>query len=265
MSEAGAIVFEAEIEDDRLIPIERSHLMWGRCRCGAAVLVAPGQRGRCSSCGLADAGHASPLSLPEGRELVPLGTGYPPKPPEAPEAYPVPLVTSRDEWDGSDAPSPVLKLAEKARAASWDVRVQRSRGCAPHASTGRPGAVKWRYAVVLASEDRRWSAYAVYAETGWASVMLWGAERPWFPSASVTDLAEYLAAGGEMGEEWYAGIRSRLAAADERARLRKLCDRGEHPGGVRIERLVTCSTCGNSWVFGTEPWRKPRKGSGEAL
>lgn len=256
------IEFEVEIEDDRLIPIERSHLMWGRCTCGARALVAEGRRARCSVCALADADSARPLSLPVGRELPPLGAGYPPAPAAAREAFPAPLVTSRDEWDGSGTPSPVVKLAEKAREALWSVRVQRSRGCAPHAATGRPGAVKWRYALVLASEDRRWSAYAVYAETSWASVMLWGAERSWFPLASVTDLTEYIAAGGEMSDEWYDAIRKRGVDAEIRRKARAQCDRGNHDrvGITMIDAMITCSMCGNSWPMGEEPWRKEKKG-----
>lgn len=258
------IEFEIEIEDDRLVPIERSHLMWGRCPCGARALVAEGRTARCSVCALADADGAREPARLAG--VTPLGQGYPPAPPVAREAFPAPLVTSRDAWDGSGAPSPVLKLAEKAREASWDVRVQRSRGCAPHAATGRAGAVKWRYAVVLSKDGGRRSAYAVYAETTWASVMLWGADRAWFPAASVSDLAEYVAAGGEMADGWYDAIRRRGADAEVRRKARAQCDRGNHGEARFIDNgLMGCSTCGNEWQSDGEPWRKTKSGSGEAL
>lgn len=261
----SGVEFEVEIEAERLIPIERSHLMWARCSCGASALVAAGQRAQCSVCALADADGAREPECVEG--LPALGQGFPPSAPVERQAFPTPEVTSRDEWDGTGCPSPVLKLAEKARAASWVVRVQRSRGCAPHATTGRPGAVKWRYALVLGREDGRWSAYAVHVEGSWPSVMLWGATRPWFPHASVTDLAEYIAAGGEMSDEWYAGIRARVAGSVARTKARAACDRGQHadPEFTGLSQMITCSICGNSWHMNDEPWRKTKKGSGEAL
>lgn len=264
----SGIEFEVEIEAERLIPIERSHLMWGRCSCGASALVAEGRRARCSVCALADADGARAPERPAG--LAPLGQGYPPAVVEAVEPFLAPVVTSRDEWDGTGCPSPVLKLAERARAASWDVRVQRSRGCAPHATTGRAGAVKWRHALVLVSEDRRWNAYAVYDSDGetWKSVMLWGRTRPWFPLASVTDLAEYVDVGGEMSDEWYAGIRERVLGGEVRRKARLACDRGQHAGAVPLSmnpRVISCSICGHDWVSGDEPWRKMKSGSGEAL
>jgi hypothetical protein len=126
-------------------------------------------------------------------------------------AFPAPEVTSRDPWDGvTGLPSAVAKLAEKARAASWRVRVQRSKGCAPHATHGAAGAVKWRYAVRCALEGR--GAYAVYDARGetWKSVMLWGRDCPVFPHASVTDLGVYLAAGGVMDADWYDAIRAHV-------------------------------------------------------
>lgn len=265
---SAGIEFEVEIEAERLISIENSHLMWGRCRCGASALVAPGRVPRCSTCALADAQQARELAPVDG--LPELGQGYPPAPAAEREAYPAPEVTSRDEWDGSGCPSPVLKLAERAREALWGVRVQRSRGSAPHATTGRPGAVKWRYAVVLGREDGAWSAYAVYDGDGavWKSVMLWGSARPWFPFASVTDLAAYIDARGEMDEAWYAGIRQRAASSVARAKQRAKCDRGEHAGVVPSAlnpRVIECSICGNDWVSGDEPWRKVKASTKEGM
>ncbi len=132
-------------------------------------------------------------------------------------AFPAPEVTSRDSWDGvTGCPAVVLARAESARRASWGVRVQRSKGCAPHASHGAPGALKWRYAVRFARPGR--GAYAVHDGTGWKSVMLWGRDRTMFALASVTDLGEYLSAGGEMSDAWYQGIRARLAEAEQRKR-----------------------------------------------
>lgn len=132
-------------------------------------------------------------------------------------AFPAPEVTSRDPWDGvTGCPATVLDRAESARKALWAVRVQRSRGCAPHAAHGAAGAVKWRYAVRFARAGR--GAYAVHDGTAWKSVMLWGRDRTMFALASVTDLGEYIAASGEMDDAWYDAIRARVIAADQRKR-----------------------------------------------
>lgn len=262
----SAIEFEIE-EDERLIPIERSHLMWGRCRCGARALVAAGQLARCSVCTLADAQDARVPAMLAG--VQPLGQGYPSRVAVVRETFPAPEVTSRDPWDGSGTPSPVLKLAEKARDASWGVRVQRSRGSAPHATTGRPGAVKWRYALVLSRKDGAWSAYAVHDGASWVSVMLWGMTRAWFPHASVTDLAGYIAAGGAMDDEWYAGIRARMDSGEVRRKQREACNRGQHADteffGMPSPQTITCNICGNSWQMGQEPWRKMKASTKEGM
>lgn len=182
-------------------------------------------------------------------------------------AFPAPLVTSRDPWDGSGCPATVTALAQRAVERRWGVRVQRSRGCAPHATHGAPGAVKWRYAVSLARPGR--GAYAVHDGAAWKSIMVWGHDRPWFPHGSVTDLAEYIDAGGIMDSSWYVAIRDRLIAADQRKRERQECDRGVH-SLPRLETLGPvrgewCERCGKTWALNGEPWRKTKKGSGEAL
>lgn len=177
--------------------------------------------------------------------------------------YPAPLATSRDPWDGEGTPSPVLKLAEKAREASWDVRVQRSRGCVPHAAHGTPGAVKWLYALVLGNGEA--SAYAVHDGAGWTSVMLWGRTRAWFPAASVTDLAEYVSARGALGDEWYDAIRERERVKAARKKALDACGRGTHPLAIAQNGMVFCPTCENAWPVGGQPWRKVKKGKSEAL
>lgn len=183
-------------------------------------------------------------------------------------AFPAPEVTSRDPWDGvTGCPGVVLQRAESARKASWAVRVQRSRGCAPHASHGAAGAVKWRYAVRFARAGR--GAYAVHDGTAWKSVMLWGRDRTMFALASVTDLGEYIAAGGEMSDAWYDAILSRIAEAERRESERKDCDRGVH-SLPRLEAFGPvygewCERCNKTWPLKGEPWKKTRRGTGEAL
>ena len=114
-------------EDDRFIPIDRSHLAEGECECGNVAFHARGQRVRCGACRRADA-DAGPGVAPAPRVLPLLGQGYPPHPTAGREDYPAPEFTSRSSAIDLFTPGPVVKLAEKARKAGWRVRVQTSRG-----------------------------------------------------------------------------------------------------------------------------------------
>lgn len=130
------------------------------------------------------------------------------------EIFPAPLVSSRLYSEEGAAPSAVQGLAQRARAAGWEARVQMSTGCTPHATTGRPSAAPKRlWAVRMLGGGN--GAYAVYEQgsSSWKSIMLWGLALPHFPYASVTDLGEWLAAGGRMEPGWYDAIRARVAAA----------------------------------------------------
>lgn len=132
--------------------------------------------------------------------------------------FPAALVSSRVYSEESACPSPAQGLAARARAAGWLVKVQGSVGHTPHATTGRPSAAaKALWGVVMRSADGLAGAYAVYEQgaASWKSVMLWG-RVPHFPYASVTELGEYLAAGGRMEPSWYAGIRRRVGTAEAR-------------------------------------------------
>lgn len=113
---------------------------------------------------------------------------------EAPRAevermeYPAPVVTSRDAWpDGVSVPSPVAKLEGEALGWGWQVRCQYSRGCMPHATTGRPGAVKDAFALRFGGR-----ACAVYRGGVWESVWIWGPDLPPNRLRGVTELREWL-------------------------------------------------------------------------
>jgi hypothetical protein len=107
--------------------------------------------------------------------------------------------------------------------------------------------------------SKRWSAYAVHDGAGWVSIMLWGAERPWFPYASVSDLAEYIAARGEMGDGWYSAIVARVQGKVRRTKERAACNRGTHANAVTEGGKVFCPDCENAWKAGEAAWRKPKK------
>jgi len=268
MTDLDVEVFEAPIEEDRLIPIENSHLSEGRCECGAVALVAPGKKPRCGGCLRADADRVTevppvPAAL---KPLLLLGQGHPPAPLAGRVPYPEPEVSSRSEWNGEGAPSAFMKNAERSRAAGWRVKVQRSRGCPPNSATGAPTAVRDLYALIVRSPDGTASAYAVHDGRAWSSVMLWGSELPWFPLASISDLLEYVAGGGRMPDSWYDGIRNRDADQEERKRERAACNKGEHAMKFRSQTgdTMSCSRCGNSWPARSEPWRKPKAKKTEA-
>lgn len=271
-------IFEIE-EDDRVIPIENSHLSRGRCVCGEVALFAPGQRPRCGNCirAAADAVTAAPA-----RPLIALpllGQGHPPHPPEVAEPFPPSEITSRDPWGEEDpAPAVVATLAQKARKAGWSVRVQRSRGCFPHGSTGAPSAPRTLHGMTFRKGEgaESASAYAIRDGDTWSSVMLWGASTPWFPMATVTDLGEYLAADGLMPADWYEDIRTRDARAEQRKKDRANCDKGLHlktnlskwevPGPVfGLTGFWWCELCRKPWGLTASPWKKPKKGKTEAM
>lgn len=247
-------------DDDRLIPIENSHLSEGRCVCGAVALVAPGRRPRCGTCLRADADAGTGIAPPRVAGLAPLGQGHPPAAASGRGAYPAPEVTSRDDWNGEGAPSAFLKNAQKVRAAGWRVKVQRSRGCPPNGGTGAPGVVRDLFALITQSPDGRACAYAIHDGKQWASIMLWGAELPWFPSASVSDLLEYVADGGRKPKGWYSAIRKRIADQEARGEELKQCNKGSHAMKFRsqVGDTMSCSRCGNSWPAKGEPWKRPK-------
>lgn len=173
------------------------------------------------------------------------------------EDYPAPEISSRDEWDRQGAPLAVAKQVQKAVAAGWRVRVQRSRGQLPNAATGHPGMVKTLHAVIVTKDGA--SAYAVYDGTKWSSVVTWGAGAPWFAgAASITDLGEYLAGGGRMSKAWYAAIRNREAGKDANKKTRDACNRGVHQGATLAAGRWTCPLCENSWGAREAAWRKPK-------
>lgn len=116
------------------------------------------------------------------------------------EPFPAPQRTSRElPGFGTVIPAPVLKLAEFAREHSWEVRTQYSQGHMPHATTGRPGALKDLIALRFGAHpmtDRQ--AYAVYSKPyahgtwTWGSVMIWGPDLPPYGGCGIADLRQYL-------------------------------------------------------------------------
>lgn len=113
---------------------------------------------------------------------------------------------------------PVLRLAEVAREGSWEVRVSYARGNGVHGSTGRPTAVRESVAVAFGRHPLTDAqAVAVYSRPeskgtwSWGSVWLRGPALGHFGLCSLAELKEWLAAGGQVPEDWYADVRARVA------------------------------------------------------
>lgn len=116
------------------------------------------------------------------------------------EPFPAPEFTSRDQDQQPEIlPGPVMKLAEFAREAGWEVRVQASQGCLPHSTTGRPGTPKDLIGVRFGGHpmtDRQ--AYAIYSRAAkggtwtWSSVMLWGPDLPAYGGGGLEHLNRFL-------------------------------------------------------------------------
>lgn len=173
------------------------------------------------------------------------------------ESYPAPEVTSRDEWDRTGLPLAVALQLQKAVAAGWETKVQRSRGCLPHALHGTPGAVKTLHALIVRKGGA--AAYAVHDGTKWSSVTTWGAGAPWFAGlASITDLGEYLLADGHMPPSWYRAIRNRESGKVAKGKTREECNRGLHKGATLLNGVWTCPLCENTWKSGAAAWRRAK-------
>lgn len=169
---------------------------------------------------------------------------------EQPNVHPAPEVLGKWGAEMPDlAPEPVLKLAELAREAGWEVRVSRARGNGVHGSTGRPTALRDSIALSfglhpLSPGTQAVCVYVRPASGGtwsWGSVWLWGRELPHFGLCGFTELKEWLAAGGQVPGDWYAQVRARVAGAEnlkaqrtERLRVIK----GLHSEEVCVQELA---------------------------
>ena len=90
-----------------------------------------------------------------------------------PAEYPAPEVTSREGVQGPTKRA-VESLQKAAEAHGWTVAVTYSRGCFPHATTGRSGAVKNVLAVRMCRIGRQ--AVAVYSggpTWSWGTLAAW--------------------------------------------------------------------------------------------
>lgn len=105
------------------------------------------------------------------------GIGLGPRPPIAPaEAYPAPVITSRDGVPGP-VKSAVVGLIAFAIEHGWTVgEPTYAKGCFPHAVTARPGAAKESLAVRMMRDRVRAAAvYVASSSWGWETLSIWSA------------------------------------------------------------------------------------------
>lgn len=259
----------AELEEPREYGAEivGSYLRWYRCTvCGNAdTLAIPeyGSTAQCGTCRMVSVGMVGE----SGREALrgayapvvgyPRGTYVPPVAVVVP--HPAPVGTSRDEMPtGIVVPGPVLKLAQRARESGWQVLVQYADGHGIHGITGRPTARRQSFAVRMQCGSRR--AVAVYkmgSTAVWDGIWIFGDRAP-FGHAGVTELEQYLAAGGDVLPSWFAEIVQRRDTAEERKKLKAACDRGQHASSV-VNGENFCSNCEQTWGFKKVAPRKEKK------
>jgi hypothetical protein len=134
------------------------------------------------------------------------------------EPLPVPEVSSRDAVPPPfDVPGAVLKLAEAAREANWEVAIDYSRGRMLHGSTGRPLAVSHLLAVRLSGHPSGRRAVAVYRQAAsggawtWTSVWMWGPDLNYFGHGGIRELLIYID-DPTQPDSWFTGIRERVMA-----------------------------------------------------
>lgn len=98
------------------------------------------------------------------------------------------------------APEPVLRLAELAREAGWEVRVSYARGRGVHGTTGRPTALQHNIGVAFGQHPMTDAhAVATYVRPAagagawsWRSVWIWGPALPHFGLCSLAELQGFL-------------------------------------------------------------------------
>lgn len=146
------------------------------------------------------------------------------------EPYPEPVINSRQE-SAFLAPAPVLKLAEVAREAGWDVRMQYAQGYPPHGSTGLPGALKDSIAVIFGGHPLQpfRAGYACYEKTAsgsawsWNGIMIQGADVTPYAGCGIEELKFFLSTPDMTSEQvarWVSTLKERRAAQGDDAKRR---------------------------------------------
>lgn len=251
------MVSDLAFEFEEPEPVEASHLLRVNCcACGTprSALAAPGQErvARCAGCmgtsvsgGIGNFGYTPAVGYPShpapsGDENVCPVCRVTSRKKECnwlrPGAHPAPSVSSRAHW-GAEYPSAVLKLAERAREALWEVRQQYARGCGVHGGTGRPLAEADSFALVFYGHPLTDAgAYAVYSGGSWKSINIAGRAL-----GTVTDLDHWLSVGGAVEPLWFEHVQALQLHAEylkAQVKLRDAEIKKLAGSGVSVESLV---------------------------
>lgn len=172
------------------------------------------------------------------------------------EPFPAPVRTSRSPLAEMMAtPDAALRLAEFAREHGWEVRTQFAQGHYPHATTGRPGALKDTIALRFGGHgltDRQ--AFAVYVRNAepagtwaWEYVMVWGPDLPPYAGCGITELKAFLmmsaVTSGEVIKLWVEELKLIKINAEalgalrdqDRKEIRVLAAAGEALASIKIK------------------------------
>lgn len=147
------------------------------------------------------------------------------KPVEVERVRPAPEASSRAPWpDGVLAPGPVLKLAEEAREAGWEVALAYSRGFGAYRvrQWQREEMISVRISGHPLTERR---CFAIYRRTAgakpgawaWSQVYLWGPDLFPFGLCNITELRDFIQKAGLVNTLWLGKVRRRVREAEQRA------------------------------------------------
>src|SRR6188508_1468518 len=143
-------------------------------------------------------------------------------------------------------PAPVLKLAELAREASWEVRVSYARGNGTHGGTGRPTGL--RHSVALAfgrhpmTDAQAVATYVKPVSGGtwtWESVWIYGPSQPHFGLLSLADLKQWLTAGGVIDTDAVRWRVAEVEAAEVAQKEARKLIKSMRQGGMSVESICT--------------------------
>lgn len=132
------------------------------------------------------------------------------------EDYPAPHVDSRYDIE-VPWPSSLMRMRAFAHAHGWRSVSQYSRGCMPHAVTGKPGPVKDWYALRLAAPGGVRRAWMVHDGMKWTGVGIFGEGVPVLTGElGVTAIQQWI-----IGPDDPLAFREGLSAVKASAAVRK--------------------------------------------
>jgi len=146
-----------------------------------------------------------------------------------PAVEPVPEVTTRDRAP-STPPQPVIKLQRAAEGAGWAAEIGYSRGPERAVRVGTYKMTEAHGLYVPAHPSTGWRFIAIYHHTVGKPNWQWriSIRRPGqlvgpglgavFTHATITDLAQFVTARGDVGTPWFKAVQARVEEQLDRTR-----------------------------------------------